>query len=174
MGGRKTGRRRSPEYDALRGFPPQADSHGRIFSPRMTSVEATRIAGDYRSIMRDSGIPSGCEGLSDADKCLILQRCGPPTTRIPEPPNLGDQRDAILAFSGPLRPGASGMWNYFKKSRLRRSKSFLAQTDTILMWIRLFRPCGGFAQHLARVAHASMLVRKPPDWITPDIRPVFK
>ena len=47
-------------------------------------------------------------------------------------------------------------------------------TDTILIWSALFRTGRTFPQYIAHVMKAAILMRRPTDWLTPDVRPVAR
>ena len=45
-------------------------------------------------------------------------------------------------------------------------------TDTVLLRIALFRPGRTFAQYIAHVMKAAILIRRPTDWLAPSVRSV--
>ena len=74
--------------------------------------------------------------------------------------------------------GAS--WNYplarmqsaadiFGDPRLHRTPSPVMAV-TILMWISIFRPGRTIAQYIARVVDVAIFLRRPTDWLTPDVK----
>ena len=47
-------------------------------------------------------------------------------------------------------------------------------TDTILIRSALFRPARTFSQYIAHVMKAEILLRRPTDWLIPDVRSVAR
>ena len=69
-----------------------------------------------------------------------------------------------LTFWGPVTRGVS------QPDRI----PFPVMTDTILLRSTFFHPGGSFAQYLAHVMKASILLRQPTDWLTPVVRSVSR
>ena len=80
------------------------------------------------------------------------------------------QRNAVRAFAGSIRPAASGMQSYLNFCGFHRRPTSPAQADTILKRSGLFRPTRTFAQYLAHVMKACILLHQPTGWMSPAIK----
>ena len=88
-----------------------------------------------------------------------------------EIPGLGGaKRNTLRAFAGSLRPAASGMQGFYNFCQFPGRPPFPVDTDTVLLRSTMFRPGRTFGQYIAHVMKASILLRQPTDWLTPDVR----
>ena len=155
-------------------YTPPSDFQELICSLRADSIQDTGIGRDYTDLRRDLSLPVGFDNLSTAAKYSALSNSGADSSRILKFLSLAAQRNTIRAFAGSLRPAASGMQNYKNFCEYIGRPALPVQSDTVLLWSGLFRPGRTYSQYLAHVMKASILLRHPTDWITPDVRSVAK
>ena len=142
---------------------PGPDLQSLIVSLRKRRIDSTAIAADYEALKTALGIPPSSGGLSNANKCDLLQRPGADKLTAIQLLNLDAQRNTIRAFAGSLRPAASGMQRYQNFRTSLNRPCFPVDSDTILLWGPLFRPNGVFGLYLSHVMKAAVLLAQPTD-----------
>ena len=75
-------------------------------------METTAIGEEYANLEREFGTTSDFEILSHANKVRAIHERRVEPTRILKFLDLGDRRNTMRAFSGSLRPTASGVQSY--------------------------------------------------------------
>ena len=149
---------------------PSPDLQELIVPLRKKHIDSTHIALDYSAMKVSLGLPASFDGLSNANKCGLLERSGAEQLAILRLLNLGAQRNTLRAFAGSLRPAASGMQSYLNFCAFLKRPCFPVDSDTVLLWSALFRPNGTFGLYLSHVMKAAILLGQPTDWLTPKVR----
>ena len=163
-----------------RRAPPAADSvdfesfRSMIMSLRHDSIHDTGVARDYAAMKEELSPPPDYELLSMANKCTSLANCGAGNFRIHRFLDLGAKRNTLRAFACSLRPAASGMQSYLNFCPFMQRPTFPVCSDAVLLWSATFRPGRTFAQYIAHLTKASILMRQPTDWLVPDVRAVSR
>ena len=93
-------------------FTPPDDFRGMIRSLRTDSADRTDIGAEYTTTGRECGLPENFGLLSMSGKLEALNARLIEPTRILRSLDLGGKRNTLMAFSGSLRPSASGMQSY--------------------------------------------------------------
>lgn len=87
---------------------------------------------------------------------------------------LDAKRNVIRSFVGSLREAASGMHPYKNFCTFIGRPAFTAKTGCILIWGGLFRQGRTFAQYIALVVKAAILLCYPTDWLSPAAKSVAR
>ena len=88
--------------------------------------------------------------------------------------SIGANRNTLRAFAGSLRPAASCMQSFKNFCEFFGRQPFPIQTDTVILRINMFKPCRALAQYMAHLMKAAVLLKRPPDWMCPEIKSVAR
>lgn len=137
---------------------------------RKDDIGSTDTALEYESAKWDFDLPPGYELLSAAAKSEAINMPDiHPSDRM-EFLDLSARKNALRAFSWPLRPAASGMQSYLDRCHCAKRAPLPISADSITLWVGLFRTGETFGFYRAHFTKAAIVLRHPADWITPDIR----
>ena len=112
--------------------PRAADLQSIIRSLWADSLDITSIGAEFADISSELGMPPGYDALSAIRRYAPLSASVVESSRILAILIMGAQRNTMRAFSGSLRPAASGVRNYKNFFDFIGRPPFPAQTDTVL------------------------------------------
>ena len=157
----------------------QAPPTGREFQNLICSIRTkymadTDICRKFEALGKGFFLPTDFESLSRAKKCQVPNEAYLRQGLVDEFPSLAAHQNTIRAFTGSLRPAASGAQSCLNYCGFVRRPPFPTQADTIAKWSGLFRHGRTFTQYLAHVAKSCILLHHPTDWMSPAIKSVAR
>ena len=145
-----------------------------IFSLRTDTVDSAAIGRELCELRDQIGLPSDFDSLTNAAKCSVVSDAGLAPETITRFLRLAAKRNTARLFGGSLRAAASGMQPYLNFCVFIGRPAFPVQTENILLRSGLFRPGRAFAQYIAHVMKAAILIGYPTDCLSPSARSVAR
>ena len=127
---------------------------------------------DYMDSALSLHLPPDFASFAAAREVDFLRTSGADSLPIANFPTLGAKRNTLRAFALSLRPAAPGMQSFKNFIEVIGRRPCPVVTDTVLMWSNMFMPDRTFAQYVAHLTRAAILLKPPTAWMCPDIKAV--